>query len=296
MNFMIIDSDKRVERGSCMKFTKLQGAGNDFIIINNLNEKKPISIYNHLAKVLCRRRMSIGADGLIVIDKAEKDGDYKMIFFNSDGSEGEMCGNGVRCIARYGYDNCLAGEEIKIETVAGMITAWRITKQLYKIRLNEVTSLELNKIISIDDKSYNCSYVELGNPGLPHVVIEMPGLKNINRDKIWNLGNKIRHYKDFPKGANVNFYDVTGENEVEELTFERGVEDFTYACGTGTGATVVVLEKMGLVSGKNVKVHMQGGDLYINIEKNENMKEIIYLTGSTNLIAEGQILDEELNF
>ena len=120
-----------------MKFWKMNGAGNDFIIINNIEEHIPIDKLGKLAKTLCTRRMSIGADGLMVVDKADGDADYKMRFYNADGSMGEMCGNGARCICRYGYENGLAGEIQTIETTAGIVKGERISERMYKVRLND---------------------------------------------------------------------------------------------------------------------------------------------------------------
>ena len=218
-----------------MQFWKMNGAGNDFIILNNLNEHLPQSSFPLLARTLCERHLSIGADGLMVVDAPTQGGDYRMWFYNSDGSLGEMCGNGARCICRYGYENGLAGEIQTVETTAGLVTGLRIDRRLYRIRLNDPTTVQLDIPIEIDGVRYTGSYLELGNPGLPHAVIPYHDLAQADENELRELGRAIRHYKAFPKGANVNFYELTGEDEVFERTFERGVEDFTYACGTGTG-------------------------------------------------------------
>jgi diaminopimelate epimerase len=272
----------------------MNGAGNDFVVLNNLVEKLPAETFPEVARTLCERHMSIGADGLMVVDTPTQGGDYKMLFFNSDGSIGEMCGNGARCICRYGYENGLAGEVQTVETTAGIVTGHRISKRLYKIRLNDPTTIQLDSPVEIDGVEYACSYVELGNPGLPHAVVPYHNLKNADANELRELGRKIRWYKGFPKGANVNFYEILGEDHVYERTFERGVEDFTYACGTGTGSLVTVLTLQGKVSGHGVKVDMTGGQLIIDVERDGSRITDLFLTGPTNIVAKGEVTDEDL--
>ena len=277
-----------------MNFWKMNGAGNDFVVLNNLTEHLPPESFPAIARQLCERHMSIGADGLMVVDAPTQGGDYKMLFFNSDGSVGEMCGNGARCICRYGYENGLAGETQTVETTAGIVTGRRITQRLYKIRLNDPTTVKLDSPVEVDGVKYTCAYVELGNPGLPHAVVPYANLKNADANELRELGRKIRWHKDFPKGANVNFYEITGEDEVYERTFERGVEDFTYACGTGTGSVVTVLTLQGKVSGHGVKVNMTGGQLIIDAERRGAQITDLYLTGPTNIVCKGEVTDEDL--
>ena len=219
-----------------MKFWKMNGAGNDFIIINNIEEKLPLEIFPKLAATVCERHLSIGADGLMVVEKAESGGDYKMLFYNSDGSIGEMCGNGARCICRFGYENGLAGETQKVETMSGTVVGYRLSDREYRIRLNPPTRLELDYDAEAEGVTYDCSYVELGSPGLPHGVFHMNGLKRIPGSELKALGRKLRFSRTFPKGANINFYELEPDGTVLIRTYERGVEDLTYACGTGTAS------------------------------------------------------------
>lgn len=292
-----------------MRYTKMHGAGNDFIIINNMEEKIPEEKLGELAGRLCQRRLSIGADGMMAVEAPEKDGDYRMLFFNSDGSMGEMCGNGARCIARYGYEKGLAGETQRIETTAGLVTGHREDARTYRIRLNDVTVMDLNRTAECCGKTWDLAYVELGDPGIPHAVVQIPGLAEKKSDgeleELRTLGRALRSHPTFPKGANVNFYDITGLDEVVELTYERGVEDFTLACGTGTGSVVAALTLLGQVSGHQVKVTVPGGELKINVSlelKSDEktgagkvqVKELL-LIGPTNMVAEGDVLDEDLN-
>ena len=277
-----------------MKFWKMNGAGNDFVVLNNLVEHLPVDALPEIARTLCERRMSIGADGLMVVDAPTQGGDYKMLFYNSDGSVGEMCGNGARCICRYGYENGLAGETQTVETTAGIVTGERIDQRLYRIRLNDPTTVKLDCPVEVNGVQYACSYVELGDPGIPHAVVPYHDLKNADENELRELGRAIRWYSGFPKGANVNFYEIIGEDRIFERTFERGVEDFTYACGTGTGSLVTVLTLQGKVSGQNVKVDMTGGQLIIDAQRVHSHIASLYLTGPTNIVCKGEVTDEDL--
>ncbi|MDO4960803.1 MAG: diaminopimelate epimerase [Eubacteriales bacterium] len=295
-----------------MKFWKMNGAGNDFVIINNLVENIDMDRLPEIARILCERHMSIGADGFMAVGKPSEgvQADCRMLFFNNDGSIGEMCGNGARCISRYCLENGIGdGDMVTIETTAGIVTGKRINKQLYRIRLNDPSVIETEKELEVDGVTYNCSYVVLGDPGIPHIAVDYPAeaaricgaehLKDADRAKLFELGRKLRFHPDLPKGANVNFYEMTGENELDEMTYERGVEDFTYACGTGTGSVVTALTLMDRVSGENVKVNVRGGELYVDVEEVDETGEGtavhgLYLTGPTNIVCKGEVTDENL--
>jgi len=277
-----------------LRFTKMNGAGNDFLILNNLEEHLPLASFPAIARKLCHRHLSIGADGLMVVEKAQHGGDYRMIFYNADGSEGEMCGNGARCICRYGYEHGLAGEVQRVESLSGLVTGERIDARNYRIRLTDPSVIKIDYPVEIDGTVYPCSYVELGTPGLPHAVVPVENLQSKSPDQLRALGKALRWHKAFPKGANVNFYDIVGKDEIVELTYERGVEDFTYACGTGTGSTVLILTLTEQVSGNNVKAAMPGGELRITVERDDQQIKNLYLTGPTNIVCEGFVTDEEL--
>lgn len=276
-----------------MRFTKMNGAGNDFILVENLHGELTQQQLSKLARTLCDRRMSIGADGLMAIVPAKADADFGMLFFNCDGTLGEMCGNGARCICRYGYETGLAGETQTIETTAGLVTGTRIDAKNYRIRLPDPVNLQY-LALDVDGKKVGCMYLELGNPGIPHAVVQYPGLREADEQALFEFGRKLRYHPAFPKGANVNFLEKTGENRFYERTWERGVEDFTYACGTGTGSVVTVLTLQGKVSGHGVKVNMAGGQLMIDAERNGSRIDSLYLTGPTNIVCKGEVTDEEL--
>lgn len=277
-----------------MKFWKMNGAGNDFIILNNLEEQLPLSALPQIARTLCERHMSVGADGLMAVEAADQGGDFKMLFYNADGSQGEMCGNGARCICRYGFENGLAGEAQAVETTAGMVFGRRIDRRFYRVRLNDPTVLRLDCPVEADGVRYACSYVELGSPGLPHAVVPYHDLRNADEAELRELGRKIRWSPVFPKGANVNFYELTGEDRFYLRTFERGVEDFTYACGTGTGSAAAVLTLQGKVSGHQVRADMTGGTLVADVERTDSQITELCLAGPTNVVCKGEITDELL--
>ena len=277
-----------------MQFWKMNGAGNDFIILNNIQEGLPAEAFPVLARTLCTPHRSLGADGFMVVEPAQGEGDFRMRFYNSDGSVGEMCGNGARCICRYGYETGLAGPTQRVETTAGLVIGERISQRAYRVRLNDPTTLSLHEELEAEGAVWPCAYVELGNPGLPHAVVPYPGLAGADPQALFRLGRALRNHPRFPKGANVNFYEVTGPDQVLEKTYERGVEDFTLASGTGTGSVVTVLTLLGQVSGQGVQVTMAGGVLTVDVERQGDQVTGLYLTGPTNLVAKGEIFDEEL--
>ena len=279
----------------CVKFWKMNGAGNDFVIVDNRRLGLPDEAWPEIARTLCERHLSIGADGLMVVDVSDR-ADYRMRYYNADGSLGEMCGNGARCICRYGYENGLAGEVQVVETTAGLVTGWRLDPRNYRIRLNDPSVIRLDAAADIGGTVYAAPYVELGDPGLPHVAVEVPGLADCDRQALRELGRRLRYYAGYPKGANVNFYEVIGPDHVRELTYERGVEDFTYACGTGTGSVVTVLTLLGRVSGRNVRVDMPGGQLTVDVVRDGMRVADLYLTGPTNIVCRGEATDEDCRF
>ena len=259
-----------------MRFVKMHGCGNDFIIINNVEENIKEEEFGGWARLLCRRRTGIGADGIIFVGEASPDADLRMNFYNSDGSRGEMCGNGARCIARYAYEKGLAKEKMIIETDAGQVEAERLEEDLYKIRLNKPQGI----------KEYeDCTYLEIGKPGVPHIVTSCEGLKFEVSGRLKESAEKLRYDERFLRGANVNFYDFTGEDEIRAITYERGVEDFTLACGSGMCAVATALRIKNLMKGRTLTAFNPGGKLEVIIDK-----EDVFLVGIATIVAEGEIL------
>ena len=276
-----------------MRFTKMNGAGNDFILVENLHGELTQQQLSKLARTLCDRRMSIGADGLMAIVPAKADADFGMLFFNCDATLGEMCGNGARCICRYGYETGLAGETQTIETTAGLVTGTRIDAKNYRIRLPDPVNLQY-LALDVDGKKVGCMYLELGNPGIPHAVVQYPGLREADEQALFEFGRKLRYHPAFPKGANVNFLEKTGENRFYERTWERGVEDFTYACGTGTGASVYALAEKRRC-GDHAEVEVKGGLLIVDIVRDGKKCRDLLLTGPASMVCTGEIFDEAIS-
>lgn len=276
-----------------MRFTKMNGAGNDFILVENLHGELTQQQLSKLARTLCDRRMSIGADGLMAIVPAKADADFGMLFFNCDGTLGEMCGNGARCICRYGYETGLAGETQTVETTAGLVTGTRIDAKNYRIRLPDPMNLQY-LALDVDGKKVGCMYLELGNPGIPHAVVQYPGLREADEQALFEFGRKLRYHPAFPKGANVNFLEKTGENRFYERTWERGVEDFTYACGTGTGASVYALAEKRRC-GDHAEVEVKGGLLIVDIVRDGKKCRDLLLTGPASMACAGEIFDEAIS-
>ena len=277
-----------------MHITKMHGAGNDFVIVNNIELALPRERFPSLARVLCAAHTGVGADGMMVVVPAEKGGDYGMLFYNSDGSLGEMCGNGARCICRYGHDRGLAGDRQRVETTAGLVTGERMDAARYRVRLNDPSVIDLHRAAEADGRTYDCAYIELGDPGIPHAVLLLEDWDTRETGKLRELGRALRFAPVFPKGANVSFVKRTGPDAVRAVTFERGVEDFTLACGTGCGSITAALTLMGLVSGRDVTVDMPGGLLSVSLTHDMDSVRDIFLTGPTCLVFEGEVSDELL--
>ena len=248
----------------------MNGAGNDFMVI----DARGLSLdFEKLALELCKRS---GADGFMAVDHSDI-ADFKLHFYNADGSRGEMCGNGARCICRFAYDHGIAGEEMAVETDAGLVPGWRMDENQYRVQLNNPGVLDLNRKRPI-------AYVELGNPGVPHAVAEYDGDLWADADCIWDHMRSLRYDPAFPKGANVNFYQPIGESEVKVLTFERGVEDYTLACGTGCGSIASTLWMQGKLPGGVLTAHNRGGTLKVTIGGEDGEITSILLEGPTEVV------------
>ena len=275
-----------------MRFTKMHGAGNDFIVVNNMDGAIAAAELGALARRLCTPHTGVGADGLMVAMPARGEADYAMLYFNSDGSEGEMCGNGARCMARYGWEKGLAGEKQRIETASGIVLGERVDKNHYSVRLNDPSLIEPALSLEINDRSYECSYVELGVPGLPHLVVPMQYFDLMDAEELRALGRAMRNAPRFAKGANVTFVKRLGDNCLKAVTYERGVEDFTLACGTGCGSVAAALSLSGDVDCcREVKISMPGGELAIRLCREGDCVKDIWLTGPTVVVFEAELVE-----
>jgi len=270
-----------------ISFTKMESGGNDFIIIDNRKKTLPGSL-SRLAVNLCRRRSSIGADGLILLEKAKK-ADYRMRIFNPDGSEPEMCGNGARCLAWFAFIKGIGSARAVMETKAGNVEA-QVKGKKVKARLSNPADMNLNFKISL--KAGFSQKVNFINTGVPHAVVFVSALNKVD---VKNLGRAIRYHKRFaPSGANVNFVALQGRNSINIRTYERGVEDETLACGTGAVASALISGLQGKVSSP-VKVHTRGGEtlkVEYAIEKDKRGTEKfkgVWLEGEVRVVYEGEV-------
>ena len=248
-----------------MRVWYMNGAGNDFAVVDARGQKLD---FGALALELCKLT---GADGFMAVDDSQI-ADFKLHFYNADGSRGEMCGNGARCICRFAFDNGIAGERMTLETDAGIVEGKRLSESQYIVKLNEPSIVDLNRKGDI-------AYVELGDPGVPHAVQEVRQLRFAMAERLREYAKGLRYDPAFPKGANINFYTWTGENAVRIMTYERGVEDYTLACGTGSASTAVVLHRKGLLPGGELTLENRGGILKVSIGESG-----IYLEGPTEVV------------
>ena len=268
-----------------MRYTKMHGAGNSFILTDALHGELAGEDLGVLARRLCSPLTGPGADGLIVLVPAE-DADVGMLFYNDDGSTGERCGNGARCLARYAVEHGLArdDQDVRILAPAGLVRARRIGREIYEVRLNDPSVVDLHREAEGED----CAYVELGDPGIPHAVVRVFDDVFADLDSLREKGRALRRSPAFPRGANVTFASIDENDRVRAITFERGVEDFTLACGTGCGATAVSLCLLGDVAGERVTVDMPGGTLSVSLRREGDTVRDILLTGPTAFVEEGE--------
>ena len=253
-----------------MEITYMNGAGNDFMVMDARGLKLD---FQALAIKLCKLA---GADGFLAVDYSRK-ADFKLHFYNSDGTRGEMCGNGARCICRYAYDKGIAGAELGGEPDAGLVYGGRLAEDCYRVKLNDPMVLDLHR-------KGNVAYVELGDPGVPHAVAEYKGDLWQDRDALREEMRRLRFDPAFPKGANVNYYQWLGDAEVRMLTFERGVEVFTLACGTGTGSTACALFQAGKLPGGILTAHNPGGTLRITLTHEGQNITGVFLEGPAQTV------------
>ncbi len=271
-----------------LKFVKMQGTGNDYIYIDCLDRQ--IKGLNELAIRLSDRHFGIGADGLVAICPSDK-ADVKMKMFNADGSEGKMCGNAVRCIARYLTDKkIVSGNKVTIETLAGVKSVVR-KENMFSVNMGKPIfnpdkipvlihdEIIINKEIIIKDNKYNVTAVSMGNP---HMVIFVDTeLKDLDIEKI---GRDFQNCNLFPNGINIEFAKVTAFNEIEMRVWERGSGE-TMACGTGACAVAVAAVLNEYCNrGNQIKVKLVGGDLVIDYSS-----ECVVMTGEAEIVFEGVI-------
>jgi len=266
-------------------FYKMSGSGNDFIIIDNRNNiVDENGLSNFIAKV-CRRKMAVGADGMILLENSHN-ADFKWRFFNSDGSVAEMCGNGARCVARFAYLNEIAGSNMSFETLAGLVKAEVIGERV-KVKMTDPSKLKTVDTIELENGLVSISSI---NTGVPHVVIVKDSIDDVD---IVKIGREIRYHDQFlPAGTNVNFACHIKDKTIAIRTYERGVEDETLACGTGAAASAIVMaNKMKIDSPLSVLTR-SGGYLNIFFKEKEGQYYDIYLEGDARFIYKAQLWED----
>ena len=272
-----------------IEFYKMSGSGNDFILIDNRDGSLDVGEggFVDFAKKICARKVSVGADGLIVVEHSDRV-DFKWRFFNADGSEVEMCGNGGRCAARFAFLKRIAGDKVSFETVAGIIDA-EVRGDVVKLRLTDPGALVLDDRIRIKNETL---FVHSINTGVPHVV---HFVRDPDDFAVFETGRAIRYHEHYhPAGTNANFVAVEDQHTLRVRTYERGVEDETLACGTGSVASALIAARKGLVESP-VDVRVQSGErLTIHFEQTGERFTKVYLEGKTRVVYQGLLWDEAL--
>jgi diaminopimelate epimerase len=264
-----------------LRFTKMDGAGNDFILIDNRAGDAHLS-RSQIAR-LCDRHRGIGADGVLLLENPSDHGDFRMRYFNADGGEAEMCGNGARCFARFASKVAGAKGRISFETPAGVISS-ELAGDLVTLQMTDPTELRLDIPLQIGAEKKIVHFI---NSGVPHVVVAVAQVGDLD---VPREGSAIRHHEMFsPKGTNVNFIEKRGADEIAVRTYERGVEDETLACGTGVVASALVFAVTENAKGP-VSVIAHGGDeLQVGFKKTGTKFENVTLTGPAEFVFEGKV-------
>ncbi len=261
-------------------FSKLTGSGNDFILVDNMDGSVDVESFREKIPKICARARSVGADGVIFLEPSSRV-HFRWRFFNADGSEAEMCGNGGRCAARFAYEKGIAPAEMAFETLAGVIKAKVIKGGEVKVQLTSPRDWRLKERLTLLGEDLEYSFV---NTGVPHVVVFVDHLDEVD---VKGMGKQIRFHPLFsPAGTNVNFVQVLGRGRLAIRTYERGVEDETLACGTG--ATAAALIYMGKEGEGRVEVLTRSGETLVVERRGED----VYLQGGTRWIYDGQLKSE----
>ena len=264
---------------------KMSGSGNDFILIDHREPFLQEDRLKGFIRKACRRRISVGADGLILIERSQK-ADFKWRFHNADGSEAEMCGNGGRCVARFAYLKGIAGPSLRFETLAGILSA-RVDGKRVKLEMTKPFGLKLDETLLVEGEEKIFSGI---NTGVPHAVLFVEDLEGVD---IVPIGRAIRFHSHFsPSGTNVNFIRLEKGSQLSIRTYERGVEDETLACGTGAVASALIAAFKGFVKSP-VSIKTRGGEVltvHFEIEGREVKK--VFFEGDVHIIYEAEMWEE----
>ncbi|MDA8140916.1 MAG: diaminopimelate epimerase [Desulfobacteraceae bacterium] len=266
-------------------FYKMSGSGNDFIIIDNRAQSIQIEDLPHWVAKVCRRGMSVGADGVILVEPSAQ-ADFRWRFFNSDGSVAEMCGNGARCVARFAVLNGIATAQLAFETLAGVISA-QVRDDQVRIKMTDPTELVMDDTVQLAGYLLPISRV---NTGVPHVVMEVKDLPGTN---VKAVGHTIRYHQQFaPAGTNVNFIAPVEKDLWAIRTYERGVENETLACGTGNVAAALVLATRYQMQSPISLRTLSGSLLRIFFRKQGEQFDHVHLEGDARVIYKGAMGSE----
>jgi diaminopimelate epimerase len=263
-------------------FFKMSGSGNDFILIDNRRQVVEAAQLSRFVVNVCRRKLSAGADGLILIESSAV-ADFKWHFYNSDASRAEMCGNGARCAARYALVNGIAGPELTFETDVGIVAA-AVGDDTVKVKMVDPSEGPSDLVLELAAGSRAMAAV---NTGVPHVVLEVPDLETVD---VCGIGREIRYHRRFaPAGTNVNFISLLTADTIAIRTYERGVEDETLACGTGSIAAALVTAAHRR-AGSPIHVRTRGGTLLtIHFALRGDGFRDVYLEGDARIIYSGEL-------
>lgn len=263
----------------------MSGAGNDFIFIDNRDGKANGIDRQTLVTKTCARNISAGADGMMLIENSDK-ADFKWRFYNCDGSEAEMCGNGARCAGRFAYLNGIAGPKMKFETIAGIIEAEVKEGVNVKVQLTDPIDEKDGMQVPLEGETAALSFI---NTGVPHAVWFHEDIENLD---VMKYGSAIRYHKAFaPKGTNANFAYMRPDGILRVRTYERGVEGETMACGTGCVACAIFAVKKGFA--KSPVNCLTTGGLILKVYL-ENGK--VYLEGEARVVYKGELTEEAYNY
>ncbi|MBU3983513.1 MAG: diaminopimelate epimerase [Proteobacteria bacterium] len=270
-------------------FTKMSGAGNDFIVIDHRVSLIPEAEQAEFVRKVCRRMFSVGADGLILIENSEL-ADFRWRFYNGDGSVAEMCGNGARCAARFAHSRGIAGSSMSFETLAGIIKAEITDDDSVRLRMTAPCDFKKDLSVVLDGQERILSFV---NSGVPHAVLIM---EEDDEVPVREWGKIVRFHPLFqPAGTNVNFVQKIGENTIRVRTYERGVEDETMACGTGAVASALFAAVSGMVQSPVAVITSGGERLTILFDLQDGPQaENVFLQGPARIIYEGSLTAEAL--
>ena len=264
-----------------LRFTKMNGAGNDFVLFDN--RLGDLRLERSTIAHLCDRHRGIGADGVLVLERPANGADFRMRYYNADGGEAEMCGNGARCFARFA--DRIAGplDQLSFETPAGVIAA-TLAGRSVTLQMSDPRDLDLDIPIAAGGRAIRCHYVD---SGVPHVIVFVDAIASV---PVRELGAAIRHDPRFaPRGTNVNFMEKRGARAIAIRTYERGVEDETLACGTGVVASALIFATKENAKSP-VQVLVKGGDeLEVGFERNGDRFTDVTLTGPAEFTFEGEI-------